>query len=108
MELRSGQGVHALVQQEVATMTLKQVCAGALLSSLLAGTFVTTAFAQAASKWFVLRNHELGTCWTATLVRIDGQFTSTFEQKAGGPYDTEQKALERLQSLSDEGTCNRD
>src|SRR5437763_12091460 len=58
-------------------------------TSLLAGTAMTAAFAQAESKWFVLRNHELGTCWTATLVRIDGQYTGTFERKAGGPYDTE-------------------
>ncbi len=79
-------------------MTLKYVRAGALLASLLAGTVVTQAFAQVESKWFVLRNHELGTCWTATLVRIDGQYTSTFEQKAGGPYDTETQALDRKKS----------
>ena len=88
-------------------MTLKHICAGALLSSFLAATAVTAAFA-AESKWFVLRNHELGTCWTATLVRIDGQYINTFEQKAGGPYETEEHALARLNSLSDEGTCNRD
>ena len=86
-------------------MTLKHVCAGALLSSLLAATAVTAAFAQAQSKWFVLRNHELGTCWTATLVRIDGQYTSTFERKAGGPYATEAQALERQKALEIQGTC---
>ena len=85
-------------------MTLKHVCAGALLSSLLAATAVTAAFA-AKSKWFVLRNHELGTCWTATLVRIDGQYTSTFERKAGGPYATEAQALERQKALEIQGTC---
>ena len=85
-------------------MTLKHVCAGALLSSLLAATAVTAAFA-AESKWFVLRNHELGTCWTATLVRIDGQYTSTFERKAGGPYATEAQALERQKALEIQGTC---
>jgi hypothetical protein len=86
-------------------MTLKHVCIGALLSSLLPTTTVTAAFAQAESKWFVLRNHELGTCWTATLVRIDGQYTSTFERKAGGPYDTEAQALERQRALAIQGTC---
>ena len=85
-------------------MTLKHVCAGALLSSLLAATAVTAAFA-AESKWFVLRNHELGTCWTATLVRIDGQYTSTFERKAGGPYATEAQALERQKALASQCTC---
>jgi hypothetical protein len=90
-------------------MTLKHVFVGALLSSILAIAFSPVpVFAQGESRWFVLRNHEIGTCWTATLVRIDGQYINAFEQKAGGPYDTEQQALARLNSLSDEGTCNRD
>jgi hypothetical protein len=89
-------------------MTLKYVCASAFFSSLLAGTAVIPAFAQTESKWFVLRNQEVGNCWTATLVRIDGQYTSTFERKAGGPYHTEAQALDRQKSLEDEGTCNRD
>jgi hypothetical protein len=90
-------------------MTFKHVFAGTLLSSLLAIPFLPLpVFAQTEARWFILRNHEVGNCWTATLIRIDGQYINTFEQKAGGPYDTEQKAHERLQSLSDEGTCNRD
>jgi hypothetical protein len=90
-------------------MTLKHVFVGALLSSLHAIAFSSVpVFAQGEARWFVLRNHEVGNCWTATLIRIDGQYINTFEQKAGGPYDTEQQALERLKSLSDEGTCNRD
>ena len=64
-----------------------------------------SALAQEQAKWFVLRNHELGTCWTATLVRIDGQYTSTFERKAGGPYATEAQALERQKALEIQGTC---
>ena len=46
----------------------------------------------------VLRNHEVGNCWIATLVRLDSQYTNTFERKAGGPYDTEEQALARLKS----------
>ena len=87
-------------------MTLKHLLAGALLASPIATA--VPASAQVEAKWFVLRNHELGKCWTATLVRLDGQYTSTFERKAGGPYATEEQALARLKSLSDEGTCNRD
>jgi hypothetical protein len=87
-------------------MILKHLFAGVLLASFLATAVPSSA--QVEAKWFVLRNHEVGNCWTATLVRVDGQYTSTFERKAGGPYDTEEQALARLKSLSDEGTCNRD
>jgi hypothetical protein len=89
-------------------MTLKHLCVGALFSCILAGTAVTAEISQAESRWFVLRNPELGMCWTATLVRIDGQYTNMFERKAGGPCDTQEQALLRLNSLSDHGTCNRD
>jgi hypothetical protein len=61
--------------------------------------------AQGQLQWFVLRNHEVGNCWAATLVRIDGQYSSTFEQKAGGPYETEKEALDRIEALEVEGTC---
>jgi len=87
-------------------MMLKHLFAGVLFASFLSTAL--PASAQVEPKWFVLRNHESGNCWTATLVRLDGQYTSTFERKAGGPYDTEEQALARLMSLSDEGTCNRD
>ena len=90
-------------------MTLNHPCVGFTLASLLAITFLSgPLFAQAEAKWFVLRNHEVGNCWTATLVRIDGQYARTFEQKAGGPYATEAQALERQKILESDGTCNRD
>ena len=87
-------------------MTQKHLFAGVLLASLLSTAVPTSA--QVEAKWFVLRNPEVGNCWTATLVRLDGQYTSTFERKAGGPYATEEQALARLKSLNDQGTCNRD
>ena len=87
-------------------MIPKHLFAGTVVASLL--TTAVPSSAQVEAKWFVLRNHEVGNCWTATLVRLDGQYTSTFERKAGGPYATEEQALARLKSLSDEGTCNRD
>jgi hypothetical protein len=91
-------------------MTLKH----RYVSSTLASLLITLAylsgplFAQTETEWFVLRNHEVGNCWTATLVRLNGQYTSTFEQKAGGPYATEAQALERQKVLESDGTCNRD
>jgi hypothetical protein len=85
-------------------MTPKHVLASVFLSALFAVT-MTQAFAQVQSKWFVLRNHQVGNCWTAVLIRIDGQYINTFEQKAGGPYDTEEQALERHKALTDQGTC---
>jgi hypothetical protein len=66
---------------------------------------LTPALAQGQSQWFVLRNHEVGNCWAATLVRIDGQYSNTFEQKAGGPYETEKQALDRIKALEVDGTC---
>jgi hypothetical protein len=80
----------------------------ALLSLILAISVpMISALAQVQGKWFVLRNNEVGNCWTAVLIRIDGQYINTFEQKAGGPYDTEEQALERLKALEDRGTCQR-
>ena len=65
------------------------------------------ALAQEQVKWFVLRNHEVRNCWTALLIRIDGQYINTFAQRAGGPYDTEEEALERQKALEDQGTCQK-
>jgi hypothetical protein len=98
-------GLRSLLSRS-RTKMFKHLFAAALLASLLSAA--VPASAQVEAKWFVLRNHEVGNCWTATLVRLDGQYTSTFERKAGGPYDTEEQALARLKSLSDQGTCNRD
>jgi hypothetical protein len=81
--------------------------------SALAASFLAIAMplmparAQEQSKWFVLRNHEVGNCWTALLIRIDGQYINTFAQKAGGPYDTEEEALQRQKALEDQGTCQK-
>jgi hypothetical protein len=50
-------------------MILKHLFAGALLASLVSTAVPSSA--QVDAKWFVLRNHEVGNCWTATLVRLD-------------------------------------
>ena len=89
-------------------MTLKSAFAVALLALFLAiALTVTSASAEGQFKWFVLRNHEVGNCWTTILIRIDGQYINTFEQKAGGPYDTEEEALARQHALEDRGTCQQ-
>jgi hypothetical protein len=90
-------------------MNRKHPFAGITLALLVAlVSSPVPVFAQGDGKWFVLRNYEVGNCWTATLVRIDGQYSATFEQKAGGPYDTEAQAVDRQRALENEGACNRD
>jgi hypothetical protein len=88
---------------------MTRTCAFSALPSLfLAISLITQpASAEEQSKWFVLRNHEVGNCWTAVLIRIDGQYINTFEQKAGGPYDTQEEALARQNALESQGTCQR-
>ena len=68
---------------------------------------VAPIFAEEQVKWFVLRNSEVGNCWTAVLIKIDGQYINTFERKAGGPYATEAQALERQKALENQGTCQQ-
>ena len=68
---------------------------------------VVPVFAEEQVNWFVLRNSEVGNCWTAVLIRIDGQYINTFERKAGGPYATEAQALERQKALENQGTCQQ-
>jgi len=64
-------------------------------------------FGEEQVAWFVLRNSEVGNCWAAVLIRIDGQYINTFERKAGGPYATEAQALDRKAALEDQGTCQQ-
>jgi hypothetical protein len=90
-------------------MSPKHHLAAVPLASLL--VFANMALplsAQGEGKWFVLRNHEVGNCWTATFTQVDGQYANTFGQKAGGPYDTEAQAVDRQKTLENQGACNRD
>jgi hypothetical protein len=98
--------VHILIPLGVSAMNRKHLRNRTLLALGLSIAGATLpAFAQTQSKWFVLRNHEAGNCWTATLIQIDGQYINSFERKAGGPYDTEAHALERQRALEIQGTC---
>lgn len=63
--------------------------------------------AQELPKWFVLRDHQIGTCWPALLVTIDGAYAHGFAQRAGGPYDTQEQAFERRKALQESGTCSQ-
>ncbi len=66
-----------------------------------------TSLAQEQPKWFVLRDHLIGSCWTALVVKFDGSYRHGFAQTAGGPYDTEEQALQRRKALQESGTCDQ-
>jgi hypothetical protein len=55
---------------------------------------------HAQPKWFVLRDHQIGACRTALLVKVDGQYRHGFAQTAGRPYDSEEQAVERKRAAS--------
>ena len=81
-----------------------------LTTNLLASFFFAlavpaTVAAQEQPKWFALRDHEIGSCWTALLIKVDGSYQHGFAQTAGGPYDTEEQALERRKALQETGAC---
>ena len=75
--------------------------------ALSVAAFAQTAPAQEQAKWFLLRDHQLGTCWVALLVKIDGAYAHGFAQRAGGPYDTQEQAAERRKALQETGTCSQ-
>ena len=76
-----------------------------LVAASFAALAQTTPAVQELPKWFVLRDHQIETCWPALLVKIDGIYRHGFAQTAGGPYDTEEQALERRRALQENGTC---
>lgn len=76
-----------------------------LYAVLLAALAVPEGAAEEQPKWFVLRDHELGLCWTALLIKVGGYYRHGVVQTAGGPYDTEAQVLERRKALQESGTC---
>lgn len=60
---------------------------------------------QEEPKWFVLRDHQIASFWTALLIKVDGIYRHGVAQTAGGPYDTEEQALQRHNALRQAGTC---
>lgn len=77
----------------------------AVTAVLMFAAGAATTSAQEQPKWFVLRDHQLGSCWTALLIKIDGNYRHGFAQTAGGPYDSEEQALDRRKALQEAGTC---
>lgn len=78
----------------------------ALLGALaLVGTLATSAAADESAKWFVVRHDTTGACWTAMLIKANGEYVHAFAQTAGGPYDTKKQAREREAALENEGVC---
>ncbi len=89
-------------------MSMKTIVSGCLLSLALGSALIASpAMAQKSAKWFVLRDHQTGTCWTALLIWIDGDFRRASAQKAGGPYDSEAEALKREKDLETKGVCTK-
>lgn len=84
----------------------KRSANGLFFVLLLAGGSVA-ASAQEQPKWFVLRDQQTGYCRTALLVKIASYYPHGFAGIAGGPYDTEEQALERQRALADQGTCQQ-
>jgi hypothetical protein len=86
------------------------------MSRFLAMGLITLSYAALAqtaptapeqAKWFLLRDHQLGTCWPALLVKVDGSYAHGFARTAGGPYDTEEQAAQRRKALQETGTCEQ-
>lgn len=73
----------------------------------LGNAFVTPVSANEGAKWFVVRHHTTGACWTAMLIRVDGEYAHGFAQIAGGPYDTKKEAMTREEALEKEGVCTQ-
>ncbi len=72
-----------------------------LLSSL-------PAAAQESKGWFVVREETTSNCHVQQLVAIDGNYVSGTGLRAGGPYDTRDEALKRLDQLRQQGVCTKD
>lgn len=87
--------------------TLRQIV---LLGGLMAVTSAGLAYAQGeTAKWFVLRQDHAGTCTTRVLTDADGGYHHSANWNiAGGPYDTQQQALDRKQALQLTGICASD
>ena len=57
-------------------------------------------------QWFLLRHDKTGDCWPALLISVNGQYQHAFAQKAGGPYDSREKAQDREAEMVQQGVCN--
>jgi len=87
---------------------MRSVITTTLISLSVAALAQLTASAtQEQPKWFLLRDHQIGSCWPALLIKIDGVYRHGFAQTAGGPYDTEEQAIERRKALQETGTCQQ-
>lgn len=78
-----------------------------VLIAVCGGLIGGTANAAEDAKWFVVRHHTTGNCWTAMLIQVNGEYAHAFAQLAGGPYDTKKQALEREAALEKEGVCTK-
>jgi hypothetical protein len=80
---------------------------GLAYMAVLCCMWALAASAQEQPKWFVLRDQQTGYCRTAFLAKIANYYPHGFSGVAGGPYDTEQQALDRQGILVVQGVCQR-
>lgn len=73
-------------------------------ASLMHSHFASASEDEAA-KWFVVRQAEVGTCSVAVLIRIAGLYQSGYGRIAGGPYDAESDARNRMTELERAAIC---
>jgi hypothetical protein len=71
---------------------LRKIALGSIVATLLTGVAVAE---DQNAKWFVLRDDTTGSCWAGLLLSVNGEYTHSFAQLAGGPYKTKEEALVR-------------
>ncbi|MGD9669478.1 MAG: hypothetical protein AB7U75_10540 [Hyphomicrobiaceae bacterium] len=96
--------MYASLKQKSHFSTVSTFAAALVLGAGLIGS---TAYASEDAKWFVVRHHTTGNCWTGMLVRVNGEYAHAFAQIAGGPFDTKKEALEREVALEQKGVCTK-
>ncbi len=74
---------------------------------LLAADTTNEALAQESARWFVLREQRTGYCRLAFLPRIASYYPHGFAGIAGGPYETQEQALDRQRALELQGVCQQ-
>lgn len=82
-----------------------RACGAALVCC--AGLIGSNAIAAEDAKWFVVRHHDTGNCWSAMLIKVNGEYAHAFAQLAGGPFDTKKEALTREADLETKGVCTK-
>lgn len=93
------------IRKSKSLMSSARMCSAAIVLS--AGLIGHSAQASEDAKWFVVRHHTTSNCWTAMLIKVNGEYAHAFAQLAGGPYTSKKEALEREAALVEKGVCSK-